>query len=128
MKNDGTANELYVGKDYQRPLFFLGAMRKDDFWAIGGNDEDFRAPGYEDTWLGECISRKYNVVYSDVVGYHQEHARPKNLRKRVKPSEELFNQKMKDENFEAKNRPLEVKTNFRIYLVLTSTILKTTGV
>ena len=113
MEADGTAGQLYVGQDYQRPLFFLGAMHKDDFWAIGGNDEDFEAPGYEDTWLGECISKKYNIVYSDVVGYHQPHERPGDLKKRVKPSESLFNQKMKEGIFEAKNRPLVKKKIIR---------------
>ena len=116
MKNDGTIGELYVGKEYQRPLFFLGSIHKDDFWAIGGNDEDFKAPGYEDTWLGECISRKYKITYSEIVGGHQEHIRPGNLRKRVEPSKGLFDKKMKEGVFEARNRPLESKkklTRFR---------------
>ena len=106
MKDDGTAGELYVGKEYQRPLFFLGSIHRDDFWAVGGNDEDFKAPGYEDTWLGECISKKYKTTYSDVVGYHQPHARPKNLRKLVSHSKHIFDQKMKEGIFEARNRPL----------------------
>ena len=109
MKEDGTIGQLYVGEKHQRPLFFLGSIHRDDFWAIGGNDEDFKAPGYEDTWLGECISKKYKITYSEIVGCHQEHIRPKNLKKLVEPSKKLFDKKMEEGVFEARNRPLASK-------------------
>lgn len=80
-------------------LFFLGSMYKDDFWAIGGNDEDFTAPGFEDKYLGDIIKRKYKVNWrDDIVGLHQNHARPKNLRAVVEPSRIIYEEKMK--NFE----------------------------
>ena len=79
------------------PLFFLGSMCKDDFWAVGGNDEDFTKPAYEDTYLGELIKRKYKAEWRhDVVGLHQHHSRPKNLRRVVIPSRELYEKKMKE--------------------------------
>ena len=79
------------------PLFFLGSMHKDDFWASGGNDEDFTTPAYEDTYLGEIIKRKYKAEWRhDVVGLHQDHPRPKNLVEIVKPSKELYEKKMKE--------------------------------
>ena len=56
------------------PRFFLGSMSKDDFWAVGGNDEDFTKPGYEDTYLGALISGVYDVHYrDDIIGFHQNH-------------------------------------------------------
>jgi len=89
--------QLYIGKDYQRPLFFLGSMYKDDFWIVGGNDEDFTSPGYEDDFLGEKIKRRYSIEYcNDVVGYHQSHPRPRNLKHLVEPSRVLFGKKMKE--------------------------------
>tara|TARA_R110000824_G_scaffold203413_1_gene387884 strand:- start:346 stop:1068 length:723 start_codon:yes stop_codon:yes gene_type:complete len=100
--------QLYIGKDNNRPLFFLGSMHKDDFWAIGGNDEDFISPGYEDEFLGELIKKNYQIEYcDDVTGYHQNHARPSNLSKLVEPSRLLFQEKMK----ELENECLLVRKN-----------------
>jgi cellulose synthase/poly-beta-1,6-N-acetylglucosamine synthase-like glycosyltransferase len=97
--SDEQPNTLYVGKDYQRPFFFLGSIYKDDFWKIGGNDEDFIAPGYEDELLGEHIKRNYKMEFcDDVVGHHQSHQRPLNLGALVYPSRVLFEAKMKELN------------------------------
>ena len=77
------------------PFFFLGSIHKDDFWSIGGNDEDFTAPGYEDEYLGEIIKRKYKINWrNDVVGLHQNHARPRHLGAKQAPSKDLFGRKM----------------------------------
>jgi glycosyltransferase involved in cell wall biosynthesis len=78
------------------PLFFLGSMYRDDFWAIGGNDEDFTNPGHEDTYLGELIKRNYKINWrSDIVGLHQNHGRPRiNFNKC--PSRYIFDAKMKE--------------------------------
>ena len=91
-----TKNQCYV-HEHERPalFFFLGSIHKDDFWSIGGNDEDFTAPGYEDQYLGEIIKRKYKINWrNDVVGLHQNHARPKHLRFKQVPSKHLFERKM----------------------------------
>ena len=72
-------------------------MHKYDFWDIGGNDEDFVSPGFEDKYLGKLIERKYKVEYrTDVVGLHQDHPRPDDLRKKVEPSRLLYERKMKE--------------------------------
>ena len=69
----------------------------EDFWAVGGNDEDFTAPGYEDTYLGELVKRNYKIEWrDDVVGLHQDHPRPKNLAKVVMPSKEIYERKLKE--------------------------------
>ena len=96
---DGERTQLYTGKDNQRPFFFLGAMYKDDFWNIGGNDEDFTSPGYEDNMLGEMILRNYTVNYLDeAIGHHQWHIRPTDLGRLVHPSRVLFEKKMQELN------------------------------
>ena len=95
--HNGKRLQNYCGPEYPRPLFFLGSMFKEDFWSIGGNDEDFTAPGYEDTYLGEIIKRKYKAEWRhDVVGLHQDHPRPTSLAEMVIPSRELYEKKMKE--------------------------------
>jgi len=79
------------------PLFFLGSIWSEDFWSIGGNDEDFTDPGYEDTYLGYLIEQNYKINWrTDVVGLHQDHPRPKNLAKMVMPSKEIYERKLKE--------------------------------
>ena len=93
-----TKNTCYChGELHPAPLFFLGSMYRDDFWAIGGNDEDFTTPGYEDTYLGELIKRKYQINWrNDVVGLHQAHRRPRNLSSLVRPSIITYEEKMRN--------------------------------
>jgi glycosyltransferase involved in cell wall biosynthesis len=67
-----------VGAACRRPLFFLGAAWRRDVYAIGGNDEDFVYPGYEDTWFGDCLLNGLNLspLWPDrVVGFHHDHDR-----------------------------------------------------
>lgn len=94
----GNKLQAYCHPEKRRePWFFLGAMHKYDFWDIGGNDEDFVSPGFEDKYLGKLIERKYKVEYrTDVVGLHQDHPRPDDLRKKVEPSRLLYERKMKE--------------------------------
>lgn len=94
---NGKRLENYCSPENPRPLFFLGSMHKADFWDAGGNDEDFTKPAYEDAYLGEIIKRKYKTEWRhDVVGLHQHHSRPKNLRQLVTPSRELYEKKMRE--------------------------------
>lgn len=94
------------GEFNPRPLFFLGSMYKDDFWKIGGNDEDFTNPAYEDTYLGEIIRRKYKINWrNDILGLHQNHKRPKNMVQLMEPSRLLYEDKMK--NIDLKIKELE---------------------
>lgn len=102
--------ERYIGTDYPRPLFFLGAMHKDDFWNIGGNDEDFVSPGYEDTWLGTCITNNYEIEFDDsIIGHHQNHPRPKNIGAMTKGSAAIYQDKMIKGVFKSEDRPLQTK-------------------
>lgn len=70
---------MYTGPQNRRPLFFLGSVRRSDICAVGGNDEEFVRPGWEDDWLAACLTRGRGLrpVYrADVTGYHQDHPRP----------------------------------------------------
>lgn len=60
-------------------LFFLGAVWKEDIYAIGGHDEDFDAPGGHDCWFSQCLMQRCKFINTEeVVGYHQNHPRPNN--------------------------------------------------
>jgi len=68
----------YTGLLNPRPLFFLGAIFRKDVCAIGGNDEEFTEPWYEDDWFADCLVRglKLHPIYlEDVIGLHQDHPR-----------------------------------------------------
>lgn len=63
----------------RRPLFFLGSLWRSDLYAIGGNDEDFVIPAYEDKWFADCLImglRLQPIFSENIVGYHQDHPRP----------------------------------------------------
>lgn len=75
----GRRMENYSRNNHEgnRGLFFLGAISRKLFYDIGGNDEEFTMPGYEDAYLRDCIrGRGIREVYSsDIIGYHQHHHR-----------------------------------------------------
>ena len=87
-----------VSPDLKRPFFFLGSLRRFDMYAVGGNDEEFTAPGFDDNWFGDCLMRGLElepVFSSGIIGYHQAHSRPKNLAELVKPSAALYKEKVR---------------------------------
>lgn len=86
----------YTSPSYRRPFFFLGALWKKDLYAVGGNDEEFTEPGYDDDWFGDCLIHGLGlkpVFTSQIVGYHQNHHRPQGLSSLVLPSKELYERK-----------------------------------
>lgn len=76
----GVAVSSYVSPRRRRAFFFLGAIRREHILAIGGNDEEFNLPGYEDAWLRDCLEHGLQtpfVFLASVVAHHQDHPRPK---------------------------------------------------
>lgn len=69
----------YVSHRSRRRFFFLGAIYRQHIYAVGGNDEAFTKPGYEDAWLTQCLLQSgIDFVFSSrMVGHHQDHPRPK---------------------------------------------------
>jgi glycosyltransferase involved in cell wall biosynthesis len=100
--NDGIWHDpipVLTGRDCQRPFFFLGSLQRRDLYAVGGNDEDFVAPAFEDDWFGDCLIRGLGLraVYAEsIVGHHQHHDRPANLHDLVAPSRMLYRQKKRE--------------------------------
>jgi glycosyltransferase involved in cell wall biosynthesis len=86
----GGGGELYSGPDLPipadmpSPLFFLGAVLRRHIYAIGGNEEDFDEPGYEDNFFSDCLihgQKLTPLLTSEVVGIHQHHDRPRLVRR-----------------------------------------------
>jgi predicted O-methyltransferase YrrM len=80
--SDGTLGTVYTGIDLQCPLFFLGSVFRKDFYKVGGNEEQFTEPGFEDNFLGECLTKGLGltpIFLEETVGFHQDHPRPANL-------------------------------------------------
>lgn len=75
----GVPINTYVSPRHRRAFFFLGIIRREHLYAIGGNDEEFTQPGYEDAWLRDCLEHGAHTPFrfiSSVVAHHQDHARP----------------------------------------------------
>jgi len=73
------AGTCYSGPHNTRPLFFLGAVMREDIFAVGGHDESFTMPGYEDNWLADCLIQGRKCTYrnwGDILGFHLDHPRP----------------------------------------------------
>jgi len=66
------------GPKGRRPLFFLGAVYRSDLYAVGGNDERFIAPGREDVWFVDCLTkgRGLEPFFGSARGCHLHHERP----------------------------------------------------
>lgn len=78
---DGKIIEEYTGPSARRPLFFLGSVLAEHVLAIGGNDEEFVHPGYEDNWLADCLMngcalRPRFLLPHEAHGFHLDHPRP----------------------------------------------------
>tara|TARA_R110002020_G_scaffold154248_2_gene333805 strand:- start:4042 stop:4770 length:729 start_codon:yes stop_codon:yes gene_type:complete len=86
----------YTGTLNMRPFFFLGAVWRKDLYAIGGNDEEFIAPGFDDNWFADCLISGLGLIpiwEDSIVGTHLHHSRPPNLGDLVIPSRELYKTK-----------------------------------
>jgi hypothetical protein len=73
-------------------------------YKVGGNDEEFSSPGFEDNWFADCLIHGLGLkaVYDgDIVGWHQSHPRPNNISELVKPSEDLYIKKKEACEFKA---------------------------
>lgn len=87
-----------TGSNYKRPLFFLGSVWKKDLYSVGGNDEDFVAPGYEDRWLAYCLMNlpRTFLYMDDILGWHYAHE--ETFARDIQPSKQVFRQKLRAAN------------------------------
>lgn len=87
---------LYTGVDYPRPFFFLGSLWRKDLYAVGGNDEEFTSPGYDDDWFGDCLIHGLGLrctFVPEVEGRHQDHPRPAGWKDMHEVSRVLYEKK-----------------------------------
>ena len=106
-----TGCPVYTGHTYKRPFFFLGSLWRRDLYAIGGNDEEFIHPGFDDDWFGECLIRGLGLrpnYVTNVVGNHLFHTRP-NVAEAYNKSGELFRSKVAAGVWCASGGPWEYK-------------------
>jgi glycosyltransferase involved in cell wall biosynthesis len=112
---DGIPNRKimeYCGPNARRPYFFLGALWREDLYAVGGCDEEFVEPCYDDNWFADCLmrGRKLQVRYTDSVsGRHQEHGHTNDTHRREYLSKELYQHKVREGNFCSSGGPWEYK-------------------
>jgi glycosyltransferase involved in cell wall biosynthesis len=96
-RNARWGNTTLNGPEHRQPLFFLTAMWAEDFYAVGGFDEDFMvAPGYDDVWLAECFTdglRLHVHCADDIVAHHLDHPRAKDFVAQREPSRKLYRRK-----------------------------------
>jgi len=105
-----------VGSKYPRPFFFLGSLWRSDLYAVGGNDEDFTSPGYDDDWFADCLIRGLGLkcrFEDSIVGYHQIHPRLANLKELVEPSKRLYAQKVAEGKFISSGGAWEMEESVR---------------
>jgi glycosyltransferase involved in cell wall biosynthesis len=77
---EGQPKTQYTGTLMRRPFFFLGSLRREDLYAIGGDDEDFEAMGCEDEWFADrlmCGLKLEPQYRPDIIACHQWHRRPR---------------------------------------------------
>lgn len=103
--------ELYTGKFNPRPFFFLGMVSRELFYKVGGNDEEFNQPAYEDDFLAYCLhSHGANWEFlDDVVAYHIDHTRLNRDAGTVK-MKELYDHKLKTGQTTSSNGPWKLLT------------------
>jgi len=89
----------------RRPLFFLGAVYRRDVYEIGGNDERFVAPGKEDRYFVDCLTKGLGLTpyFSSARGFHLHHARPS--LDTVLPSDEVYGRLIAEGRWRAAGAP-----------------------
>jgi glycosyltransferase involved in cell wall biosynthesis len=88
------------------PYLFLGAVYRADLYSVGGNDERFIEPAYDDDWFGDCLIHGlglHKVHRDDIIGHHQSHGRSKYGS--CEPSRLLYEQLRRDGRFYTEDAP-----------------------
>jgi glycosyltransferase involved in cell wall biosynthesis len=87
-----------TGPNSRRPYFFLGALYRDDCYAIGGNDEGFTSPGFDDDDFAFRLMYGLGlqpVYLGSALACHVDHSRPANFAEVLQPSESRWRWKMR---------------------------------
>lgn len=84
---------VYSGKARQCNFFFLGSLWRKDMYAIGGNDERFQAPCFDDDYLAACLTKGLGLVpryEDDIIGWHMAHGHPAGAFNDIEISRKLY--------------------------------------
>jgi glycosyltransferase involved in cell wall biosynthesis len=87
---------VMTGAQFRRRLFFLGSVWRKDLYSVGGNDEDFTKPGYDDRWLADCLTRlpRTFVFRNDILGWHYSHEEPISGPRDISSSKSIYRSKL----------------------------------
>ncbi len=84
---------IFTGPTVRRPFFFLGALWRRDLYRLGGCDERYVWPGFDDNRMADGLMHglKLKPVYlSHVEGFHQAHPRPAGFREMYRESKPFY--------------------------------------
>ena len=94
-----TPFHVYGGPRRERPFFFLGSLWRSDVYAIGGNDEEFVEPCWDDNWFADLLIKNRGLkprYYDHPVGWHQSHNFPDNSHSFEPKSRDLYKRKVEN--------------------------------
>ena len=96
-----------------RAFFFLGAIMRKEYYAVGGNDEEFTQPGFDDDWLADCLTHNgvKAVWLDDATGTHISHSRADQSPRGYQESANLYGLKRQSGNYKAAKSRLWDLTN-----------------
>ena len=87
----------YCGPSWMVPYFFLGAIHREHVYAVGGYDEEFVEPCFDDNWFANCLTVGLRLSFrctTDVIAHHQQHGYEKNSHVNEVISKNLYEKKV----------------------------------
>ena len=87
----------YCGPLWQKPYFFLGAISRKDICAVGGYDEEFTEPCFDDNWFADCLIHGLNLkpkYTNNILAHHQSHGYEVGSHSKEHVSRKLYRQKV----------------------------------
>jgi glycosyltransferase involved in cell wall biosynthesis len=94
-----TPFHVYSGPERGKPFFFLGSLWRSDVYAIGGNDEQFVEPCWDDNWFADMLIKGKGIVpqyHPYPIGWHQSHEFPESSHDCEHKSRDLYKRKVAD--------------------------------
>lgn len=88
----------YCGPNWQKPYFFLGAIHRKHICAIGGYDEEFVEPCFDDNWFADCLIKGLglSIRYTEkILAHHQSHGYEEGSHDKEHVSREIYYAKVK---------------------------------
>lgn len=81
-----------TGPKLPRPFFFLGSLLRSDLYRAGGNDERYTEPSRDDQAFADSLMLGLGLQphFVDIMAYHINHPRPKDLHKREQASRVFY--------------------------------------